>query len=113
MRAPKTCLTALAACAIAATVPVSAAAQEQQSVCGERETMTDYLKVKYAERQDSMGVTRDGKLMEVFSSEKGTWTMLLSFPDGSACVVGYGQNWQPVSMGVDDKLKSDDELGRD
>lgn len=99
MRAPLACLSI--AMIFASGVAV-APATAQQAVCGERTRMTDYLKVKYAERQDSMGVTRDGKVMEVFSSNDGTWTMLMSYPDGKACVVGYGQNWQPVKMKGDE-----------
>jgi hypothetical protein len=62
--------------------------------CAPREVFEDYLKNRYEERQDAIGVTPNGHLMEVFVSEQGTWTLLMSLPNGTSCILAAGEGWQ-------------------
>ena len=35
--------------------------------------------------------------MEVFASSHGSWTMVLTMPDGKACMIATGDNWEMVT----------------
>ena len=43
-----------------------------------------------------MGLSTDGGLIEIYSSEKGTWTILVTRPSGITCLVAAGDNWEAV-----------------
>jgi hypothetical protein len=45
-------------------------------------------------------LTRDGRLLEILISEKGTWTVLVSLPTGVSCIVFEGTDWQGRSLAV-------------
>lgn len=55
--------------------------------------MVQHLAKKYGEKQVAMGLAVTGQLVEVFSADKGTFTVLLSTPDGTSCVATTGHNW--------------------
>ena len=53
------------------------------------------LKGTYAEAPVSLGLQSNGNLLQVFSSaESGSWTILSTSPDGKACVLAAGNNWE-------------------
>ncbi|MBT3307431.1 MAG: hypothetical protein HN377_13250, partial [Alphaproteobacteria bacterium] len=45
-------------------------------LCGERSNVLTTLSGKYAEKTVSMGLAGNGTVVEVLSSEDGTWTIL-------------------------------------
>lgn len=69
--------------------------QAQQTSCGERGDIIQSLKAKYAERSVATGLATDGKLIEVFASTSGTWTMLVTLPNGTSCYLASGVGWAP------------------
>jgi len=67
---------------------------QAQSVCGERESMIVKLKKKYGESERGMGLSGKEALVEIWSSEKtGTWTIVMTRPNGIACVMAAGDSW--------------------
>ena len=70
---------------------------EAQVACGERAIMVEKLASNYAERPVAMGLTSKGAVLEVFTSEIGTWTFLITMPDGLTCMVASGQNWEDLT----------------
>ena len=84
----------LLAMALLPTSLVSLADDAAAAVCGEREAMTQQLAEQYQERSESMGLTSDGNLLEVYLSEQGTFTVLLVSPKWVACVVAAGEAWE-------------------
>jgi len=78
-----------------AIVLVSSAAAAEVP-CGKRDKIVDWLETKYHEEPVATGISSKGALIEVLSSEDGdTWTILLTAPNGTSCVVDTGQAWQP------------------
>ena len=74
-----------------AAVPALA---RQGPPCDERAKVVGRLAKTFAENQKSIGITADGNILEVFASRDGSWTVLLTFPDGMACLVEHGEEWQ-------------------
>lgn len=72
-------------------------AAAQTMACTDRTAALRHLEGKFAEVPAAMGVTNTGGVLEVLTSESGeSWTMLISMPDGSTCLVAAGQQWRDV-----------------
>ena len=65
-----------------------------QPVCGSHNTVSDNLKKAYSEAPVSMGITTGGGIIEIFASNEGSWTMVITQPDGVSCLIAVGQNWE-------------------
>ena len=85
-------LAALAALVTVATSPASA-----QSACGPREQLVKLLADQYKEDPVGMGLSQPGQVLEVFASSNGSWTMVMTMPDGKACMIAAGDNWEMVT----------------
>lgn len=67
-----------------------------QNLCGERVDIIDTLQKRYQEIPVSMGLAGNGGIVEVFASQKGSWTILLTRPTGVSCVVSAGEAWESL-----------------
>lgn len=81
-----------------------ALAQGAPQACGPREAITVQLEQKYGEHQQGAGVMNSNRVFELWHSEKtGTWTILLTRPNGTSCIVAAGDFWkltpQDLTMG--------------
>lgn len=88
-------LMALLAAAFVAVISLPGAAK---TVCGDRDTFLARLGKTYAEQPVAMGLTSDGTVMEVLTSDTGTWTILVTYPDGRTCMIAAGDSWEPVAV---------------
>jgi hypothetical protein len=71
-------------------VPVGTAAQ---NICAPREDVVQRLWDRWQEAQVSLAMINDGRLLEIFASETGSWTAIISDPNGRSCVASAGQEW--------------------
>ncbi len=69
-------------------------AEAQQTVCGVRESLVERLEVRFKEIFVAYGLTGNGMVVEVYVSAHGSWTLVLTRPDGIACLMAAGQNWE-------------------
>ena len=88
----------LPAAALAAfLMPVAAQAQVLPgAVCGERSRFLTHLAENFNEAPSAMGVTASGRVLEVLTSKSGTWTILITHPNGITCMATAGQAWENV-----------------
>jgi hypothetical protein len=82
----------LATVAVLATLSVPPASA--QTVCGERAKMISYLGKDYKEIRTGMGIAANGSVVELYTAETGSWTMLMTRPGGPTCVMGSGEAWE-------------------
>ncbi|MDP6567171.1 MAG: hypothetical protein QF578_20245 [Alphaproteobacteria bacterium] len=68
----------------------------QQAACGERDKILAKLGTDFGEQPAAMGLASNGNIVEVLASDKGSWTILYTMPDGGACVVATGQWWENI-----------------
>jgi len=61
--------------------------------CAERAKVVGTLHKDFNETQRGSGLTPAGQLLELFASDKGTWTLLLSLPTGKSCMIATGGAW--------------------
>lgn len=74
--------------------PVPYAAQ--QVPCGKRSDVVRVLREAFGETALAQGLAHTGAVAEVFTSPKGSWTIVATSPDGMACMVGAGESWTPT-----------------
>jgi hypothetical protein len=81
----------------AALLPGMAVAQNAQpAACAERASLVQSLSNNYAEQPTSMGLAANGAVFEIFTSETGSWTILVTRPDGVSCLMATGENWETL-----------------
>lgn len=78
----------LAAAAVLCATPSGA-----QTVCGDRAKLIDVLAQKFDEMPSAFGIAGESSLVELFVSKTGSWTMLLTRPGGTSCIMATGQSW--------------------
>ncbi len=86
---------------IADDIPIAAdVAAPAQRVCAERGVVTGHLRDRYGETRTGAGVAASGALIELFVAPTGTWTLIVSRPDGQSCIVSHGDGWDsPPRLG--------------
>jgi len=82
--------------AIAALIAIAPSAGAQ-TACAPREQLVKLLADQYKEGPVGIGLAQPGQVMEVFASSHGSWTMVLTLPDGKACMIANGNNWEMVT----------------
>jgi hypothetical protein len=66
-----------------------------QTLCGERTDMIRQLGEKYGESRRLVGLSGVRGVVEFFASEAtGSWTILLTSPQGTACLMAAGEEFQ-------------------
>lgn len=82
------------ALAVALVVGFRATASAQ-SLCTTRAEVTKQLDSRYSEAPVAIGLSRNGGVVEVFSTSDGsTWTMIITMPDGTSCMMAAGEAWE-------------------
>ncbi len=76
-------------------VSISSPAQAQQ-MCGERSEALVRLENGYSEVPAAMGLASNGSVVEVFASESGTFTIIITQPNGISCMMVSGESWEDL-----------------
>ncbi len=71
-----------------------ATAEQQGLPCARRDDMLKTLASRYREQPRAIGLANPTTVIEVFTSAAGTWTILLTRPDGASCIVSAGEGWE-------------------
>lgn len=97
-------LRALAALSVVGLVGLTAAPSfasqdgTGSSICGTRAELIGKLKKKYSERPVATGLATNGGILEVLASPTGnSWTIVLTMPDGTSCLIAAGENWETTT----------------
>ena len=62
-------------------------------VCARHDAMTKHLSVSYAEQPLNLALDANGNMVEVYSSNQGSWTLVVITPARVARVVATGEAW--------------------
>jgi hypothetical protein len=75
---------------------------EDRRACAEREQVVQKLEEKFGETLRSIGLHQNDGVVEVYSSEAtGTWTILMTRPDGMSCLLAAGELWEQDAKPID------------
>lgn len=65
--------------------------------CAERSVVLNELASKYHETRRAMGIAANTAVMEMFAAaDTGTWTMTVTTPDGTTCLVASGNGFETM-----------------
>jgi hypothetical protein len=89
-------LRAIAAASLAlGTAPALAG---EPAVCADRAVVVQRLAQQFAEHRVAMGLASNGNVIEIFNNgASATWTIVMTLPNGQACLMAAGENWEPVA----------------
>jgi hypothetical protein len=95
--------------AVAAGFATAQPAQSQEAgvaqaryVCLPHEEAVAKLENRFGEQAIAMGVGQDQKsVIELFVSQKGSWTILLTLNNGLACITAAGEKWTDIAGAMD------------
>ncbi len=83
----------IAAASLAFTTLIAGTAGAQAAPCGHRDAIVAQLADKHKEPQAVIGMAKDGRLMEVWSSYKSrSFTVLMTWPTMKSCIVATGSD---------------------
>ena len=68
--------------------------------CGERAEVTAKLERKFGELQRGTGVISSNQILELWQSNEGSWTILMTRPDGRTCIMAAGDFWRKTPEGT-------------
>ena len=69
-----------------------------QPNCAPRTAVLDRLQGHFGETRQSIGLAGEGRVLEIFASdETGTWTIVVTLPNGVSCLVASGQAFEQVT----------------
>ena len=69
--------------------------------CNARPAAAEVLEQLHGERRIGWGATLGGNIAELFVRPDGnSWTLLVTFPDGTACVFQAGEYWEKTTPGM-------------
>lgn len=71
-------------------------ANAQQSVCGNRDEIISRLKNGYQESTTGIGLSTNGGVIELYTSERGSFTLMVTQPNGVSCLIAAGDNWETI-----------------
>lgn len=75
------------------------AAVAQQTVCGERDRILKVLEKEYGETLAGTGVLPNGTMLELHTSPDGSFTVLVTLPNGPTCIRADGTGWRDAPKG--------------
>ena len=64
--------------------------------CAPHADMLAALAKQYGEAPQAVGIVNESSFIEVLSSKEGSFTILVTRPDGMACILAAGQNFEEV-----------------
>lgn len=67
--------------------------------CGERSVILERLAERFDETPILIALNSRGALVEIVKSERGSWTLLMTLPGGSTCIVMVGEAMETLAGG--------------
>ena len=73
-------------------------AEAQRSTCAARGEIVERLVAQFGEVRQSIGIGANNAMMEMFAAPAtGTWTILVTLPNGMTCLVASGESWERLA----------------
>lgn len=83
--------------AMALAVMGVTAAQAQGAPCWPRDVLLGQLAGTYGETQRGIGLVAQDQVLEIYAAEAtGTFTIIVTQPDGLSCMIASGQGYEAV-----------------
>ena len=82
------------------------AAPALADACAPHDEFSKHLQTNYQEKVGGIGVASDGSLFEIFVSDKGTWSLLITNGKKISCIAAAGEMWVPSpALGAEARIQ--------
>jgi len=88
---------ALGVAALLAGLLAGPAGAAAQGYCGERAALLRQLEASHREAPAARGLTGRGRVVELLTSDSGSWTIIVTAADGTSCLVAAGEAWEALA----------------
>ena len=65
-----------------------------ETFCAPHNDLVEYLRDAYREEPAAVGTTADGNQLEILVSRNGSWTLIVTTPEGRSCAEVAGNGWR-------------------
>lgn len=65
-------------------------------LCAPTHDLTQKLTHQYGEQRFARGTQGPDQVMEVWTDDRGDWTLVITYATGTSCIVAMGENWDRV-----------------
>ncbi|MDA0262317.1 MAG: hypothetical protein O3A21_09020 [Proteobacteria bacterium] len=65
-----------------------------ETFCAPRSDLIEYLRDAYREVPAASGTTAEGNRVEILVSRDGSWTLIVTTPEGKRCAEVAGNGWR-------------------
>ncbi len=89
---------AIGAAVMLSALAVAPDAGAQTLRCADRHVMVSALNKKYKETLQGVGLISSQRVMELYISGRGSWTVLFTHPNGKSCIGATGSNWEQMPV---------------
>jgi hypothetical protein len=90
-----------AATALMGPLRTHAQTQSQNLLCDQRASIIGRLAEKFRESPIAIGVASTGGIIEVLTAgDGGTWTIIVSYPNGTSCLIAVGEGWRALRFNI-------------
>jgi hypothetical protein len=96
----------LFATALGFLVVTTSASQAGMYPCAKHTDLVKLLDTKYREQLHGAGIGGQQSMIELYVSEKGSFTVLATSPQGLSCIVATGQSWERENVDAKKDLSS-------
>ncbi|MBV0912560.1 hypothetical protein [Anianabacter salinae] len=87
----------LAALSLVLAAPAAAVSPIAEIVCAPRADMVDRLTRSYGATKNGVGLDGPERIVEMWTDRRGDWTLVMTYPDGRACIVAMGEGWETLA----------------
>jgi len=95
----KTLILSLSSLAFAGSLLLAASPASAMQACTTHDDAAKRLETQFDEKVIGRGLANAGKTMiELFVSQGGTWTVVVSAPDGKSCILASGDSWHDLPV---------------
>ena len=67
-------------------------------ICEQTSVLEDRLAVTMRSEKIGQGMRGPETLMEMWTSDRGDWTLVMTRTNGTSCIVAMGEQWADLSM---------------
>lgn len=79
-----------------ALAAIFAGTQATAQTCAPHAALLQWLAIEHQESRQVIALSNAGEIVEMFASEDGSWTLVVTAPGGPTCLVAAGQAFQYV-----------------
>ena len=83
---------------VASGLLATASSAPAQNQCGVRQELVQQLDAQFGEKPAATGQVDQQSMVEIFVSDQGTWTILVTGTDGGSCIIATGEGWDDTKI---------------